>query len=197
MADPVLTVRLEGAPEVQARLARLGSTLPGVLSRAINRTGERARTETQRAITAQAGFPAKRALALIKLLKAGPDTLQASLKVSEFRQPLIAYVGSKGFRSGRGIGGRAYRIGTVPPGAFFAQARSGHRGIFARLRPTKSRKGRGHAAPGLPIDELKGPSLADVIRRFGIWESLTPRLQQIFAERLQHEVGRAEGIRAS
>lgn len=200
MADSVLSVRLEGAADVQARLEKLGSRIPGVLSRAINRTGEQARTETQREITARSNFPARRALALLRLERSSETGRRAIVKASEFRQPLIHYVGTGGFRSGLGIAGRGYRLGAVPAGGFFARVRGktrtgkGHRGIFARLRPTEPRNK--HASPGLPIDELKGDSMADVIRKFHIYEGLTPRLQQIFAERLAHEVGRVEGLRA-
>ena len=77
------------------------------------------------------------------------------------RIPLIAYYRT-GFRSGQGIGGATYRLGTLPPAAFFAAIGTGaHRGIFERRGPKR-----------LPIEQLLGPGINEVVAKRLIFEAL-------------------------
>ena len=175
------SVRLEGAAEVRGRLRDFGKKAPMAFMRALNRTAQRARTEGQRHVSAGTGLPARQVAGDLRISRATPASLIAMVTPSEFKLPLIRFTGLRGFRSGAGIAGRSFRLGTVPAGAFFAQMRSGRRGIYRR-----------RSGKRLPVEELKGPSVAELIQRFRVWEALEPQLQEIFAERVEHELGRLD-----
>lgn len=100
----------------------------------------------------------------------------ASLK----RIPLIKF-GARGPEPSRGRGtGVRYRMaggrGHIPS-AFIATMRSGHRGVFKRAGPAR-----------LPINELHGPSLGHVFRKFR--PQGVARVQEMFEKNFAHEMKR-------
>lgn len=180
--------------EIAAKyLAEIGKGLPVAMARAANRAADAARTYSRRALTAEIGLAAKYgARALTVFPKATPDNLVATVRARGFRLPLIAYTGTSGFRSGKGIAGRTYRTGTVPAGAFFAQVPSGHRGIFKR----SGRFGR-RGKPYLErIQQVTGPSVPELVVAQDIFDRAGERALEVFRERLDHEVDRLRAGRA-
>jgi hypothetical protein len=185
MADG-LSVRLEGAAEVEARLLHFGTIttrVPGALARALNRAIVASRTLARRRIAAASGLPQKRIGGRLQVDTASPDRLAARLLATAGRPiPQIAFTGTRGFRSGRGIAGLAYPLSDLQPvssGAFFAEMRSGHRGIYTRT--TRAR---------IPIEEEMGPTIPDIIEARQIFQGLQAEARTVYNRRLAHELDR-------
>lgn len=183
---PDVEVRLEGEAAVEARLLHFGTIaarVPSAISRALNRAVAASRTVARRRIASASGLKQKIIARRFQVDRATPDRLSARLLATAGRPiPLIAYVGSQGFRSGLGVADRPYPLSDFQPvssGAFFAQLRSGHRGIFTRI--TRRR---------LPIEEEMGPTIPDIIEARGIFAGLKPEARTVFDRRLAHELDR-------
>ena len=182
----LLELQLLGVEATTAKYRGLGRDLPRATAFALNRTIFAVRSYARRGITQQTGLPAKYAVRGFTVAKADPTLLAAGFQIHERRIPLFAYVGTKGFRSGKGIAGLAYRAGTVPPGAFFAAMPSGHRGIFWRA----GRFGR-RGKPYLEkITEVMGPSLPKVVVERNIQAAFVTVAREVFEKRLAYETQR-------
>lgn len=175
----MLELTISGIKEAEGRTRRIGQRMPVAISRALNRAITSARTMARRKVASDTGLPAKFAGLGMALDQSSPQTLVARLRVSERLIPLAAFTGLKGFRSGKGIAGQSYRLGTVPPGAFFAQMQTGHRGIFRRVGPRR-----------FPIRTVYGPTLPRVIVEKRIFEALQGPARGVFERRLAHETDR-------
>lgn len=186
MAEGQIEIQLKGIAAVEARLLHFGTIVarvPGAMARALTRTIAASRTLARRRIAAASGLPQKRIGGRLQIQPATPEDLRASLHATAGRPiPLLAYVGLQGFRSGRGIADRAYPLSDIQPissGAFFAQLRSGHRGIFTRI--TRKR---------IPIEEEMGPTIPEIIEARQIFEGLKPDARTVYDRRLAHELDR-------
>lgn len=175
----VVELQESGAAQTARYIQEFGAGLSGALARALNRAIEGGRTVSTRALQSEAGLAPKYGRRALSLTRATPGTLSAILTAKGRRLPLVAYVGTKGFRSGRGIAGLAYRLGAVPSGSFFAQLRSGHRGIFVRVGRAR-----------VPIKAQTGPSIPELVVSKRIFEAARVRALEVYRERLDHEVGR-------
>jgi hypothetical protein len=173
------TLTVSGLDVAERRMRGTAQKLPLAIARALNRAIGSARTQARRRISAETGLQAKFAVRGMAVERATGETLTATLRVSERIIPLFAYTGAKGFRSGKGIAGQSYRLGAVPAGAFFAEMRTGHRGVFARAGRAR-----------FPIRELPGPPLPRVIVEKRIFEALQGPARQTFERRLEHETRR-------
>lgn len=164
--------------EYDAQLAVLRRPWAPIV-RAINRSMGSAQTTAVRAITADLGLKRAAVVPHVKLRKATPAVLSATLYASAKRVPLVQFHAT-GPEPSRGKGqGVSARIGgkrTRYQGAFIATMPSGHRGVYRRQV--------GQAR--LPIRELRGPS---------IWRSFqtaqpqaAARANEQLATNLAHEI---------
>lgn len=171
-----LEVTLSGAADLQGRLRALGAAAPVAVMRAVNRTAATGRTRSIRLLTKATGLARKTVAPSVAVRRATPETGEASIRFTGRRIPLIRF--ARAARPGRPV--------TIPddltvtpdlPTPAFAQRmpRSGHLGIFKR-RTTKH----------LPISELRGPSIPELIasRIPGLALELTPDLRK----NLEHEI---------
>lgn len=145
-----ITIRPEGLAR-PGRLAALGLDLRLATVRALNRTVSTVRTATSRALAQDTGLPQKLIRPRLAVERATFTRQQATLSITGRRLPLIAF-GARQTRTGvtyRLPGGRGRA-----PHAFLSTMRSGHLGVFQR-----------RGLPRLPIVELFGPSLPQVIRK--------------------------------
>ena len=143
---------------------QLGTKVPGTLAAALNEGLAVAQAETRQRIFQKIALKDKNIAKALHPVKATAATLEARLQVRAARVPLIAYLDIRGgLRSGQGIGGRAYALGTVPGRGFLGKMPSGHRGVYARTGKAR-----------LPIRELTGPNLATAVSRFGIFPQVLP-----------------------
>ena len=177
-------VRLD-SKAVEQYLSRLGSNMPTVASRAINRTIASAQTLMKREISSDIGIKVGVVAKQLKVSKASRTKLSASLKASGKRIPLIE-LGAKGPEpsrgKGRGItyrrGGRTVRISK----GFIARMPSGHRGVFKRF-PGVAVRTRDPRKEG--IRELFGPSISLVFSK------KLPKVQREVEQRFELELDRA------
>ena len=178
----MITVHVDGATTSGRYAAQLGKELPAVLTRALNRAIQQGHTWTRKRLVAETGIQNKYIGRNLYVTRATWRTLEARLTAKHSRIPLIAYYRT-GFRSGRGIGGATYRLGTLPPAAFFAIVGKGaHRGIFQR-----------RGAARIPIDQLLGPGINEVVAKRLIFEALRTVVRDAFETRFAHESSRALG----
>lgn len=163
-----LEVRYDKAKLERLRriLKDIPDALPGLMSRAVNRTARTAKTDMARRIAAESRIKNVSALKKgIFLRKATRKNWVAILSITRKRIPLIRFKGTrktkKGVKAPPGV--RPIYLGRKkikPAGglirsAFKQTMPSGHLGIFRRWRPRTKR---------LPIAELYGPAPGEVFK---------------------------------
>ncbi|HEV8642168.1 MAG TPA: phage tail protein [Methylomirabilota bacterium] len=173
----------------------LGAEAPRAVARAMNRTIATVKTAAVRASAAVLTLPQKDVRPAFFESRATSTRLEADLRASGKRIPLIAF-GARGPEPSRGRGrGVTYRLpggrgrGTVPSG-FIATMRSGHRGVFKRtsnLYPP-ARRGPKPNRAWLPIRELFGPSIPRVLLEGREGDALRTLAAEALVTNLEHEV---------
>lgn len=140
--------------DLQRTLQDIPRKMPLVISRSLNRTIVKAKTETSREIGKEIRLKQTDIKKKITVKKASRSHWTAIMKLSKSRVPLIKFaarqvkrgvtyaISRKGGRSRRSMG-------------FIEKMPRGHRGVFRRHKP---------ATPRLPIVELFGPSVAGVFQ---------------------------------
>lgn len=151
--------------DVRAGVENLKAKFPQAVRRALTRAGNSGRAAMVKEIAEDTGLPSRTVREAIRVNLVGDQAVQ--LEVTGNRIPLIDFR-ARGPEPSRGKGrGVSYRL---PGGrgraehAFIATMPSGHRGVFQRsegARSVKTAKGRS----GLPIYELRGPSLVHVFSK--------------------------------
>ena len=171
MSSKTFLVDLGG---LRQELLDLGRDAPMVMARALNRAGTAGKTAMVRAAAKDSGLANKYIARDIRVDKANKTEPRVTVEVVGARLPLIAFDArgpepSKG--KGRGVSWRGRHGRVREQTAFIATVGTGqHRGVFRRLRPTRSRKGlskKGQRYPpaGLPITELFGPSIPTILEK--------------------------------
>lgn len=173
-----VTIELDLEPLFET-LKQLGTSVEArVLSAAVNRAARDARVTLRRSVQDVVSLRAKDVNAVLSVHRASRRDLQAVIAVASKPIPLIRY-GAR--ETSRGVtvrvkkGGGRKVVRVDDRGAFLATVGSGHRGVF--VRRSKQR---------LPIRELFGPSVAQVVKD----ASLEARLQEAAAETFLREVER-------
>lgn len=153
MAEPFIQLKIDekSLAEAEHILRSAPRAFPRVMRRAINRTVDMAATDLKRRTADQIKLPKGEIARGIGKRKASYANLSGAIDALPHRPALTKFKGTRQLK--RGV---KYRIGaegfkTVLHG-FIATMSSGHRGVF--LRTAQSR---------LPIRELKGPSIWQVI----------------------------------
>jgi len=178
---PVIQIGLDDR-EFAAVSKRLGSRLPAVGVRALNRTIRGVHAEASRLIRAEINIPANRVRRDLHVRRASAATLTATLLLASKPTPLIVF---KARATRRGV---TYQIEKdegrkLLRGAFIATMASGHTGVFSR----HAKKVKKRVAPdyhGLSIFEHKVPALGTLIAD----EGLLTRLAAFGSARLQREL---------
>lgn len=181
-----ISARLEGHDRFRARLERLWTRSPQAIAQALTRTAAQGRTLLRRSVSEASGLPQKTIGGRLRFEAARPDRLESKIVVREGGQiSLLKFLGMSGFRSGKGIGGRPYKLSDFQPVSgmdFLAEFKSGHRGVFARI--TRKR---------LPIELEFGPSVPDIVEHRQLLEKLNGPLSAIYRRRIEHELDRLVG----
>lgn len=168
---------------------QLGKRAPAVIARVLNRTSVSARAVLARDIAGDMGLPVNVVRDELKIRPATFDDPSAVISASAKMIPLEKFRASGPLPS-RGRGTVSARIGPTRKryeGAFRAQMRSGHIGVFRRSAKGTTRKSPGAWGPNLPILELKGPSIWKVGVKQA--ESARARFNEQLVKNLEHEVG--------
>jgi len=138
---------------IRQTLSGVKGAIPKVMSHAVNRTAESARTQIVRRLASLVNLKQKIIRDSVALSKASYRNWVATVGINTKRIPLINF----GARQNKK--GLSYIINKTSgrkqiKSAFIATMSSGHRGAFKRKGPDR-----------LPIMELRGPSLGEFFRR--------------------------------
>lgn len=176
----------EQIEKAQEALKFVPEKLPGVLSRAINRAAESARTEAGRKAREQYYIKQRDVVSTIRIRQATPDDLAAIVisrgnlvPLTKFRvtpnrpqptrkSPIIV-------RVKKGGGGPIKH-------AFVARMRSGHLGVFNRAGKKR-----------LPIMERYGPSVPEMLNSDTVSQYVEAKASEVLEKRLEHEIERVLG----
>ncbi len=168
-------------------------------ARALNRTMQTVQTRIAREVAADTGLPVRGILRATHLVRAGAEHLTAVVTLGTPRIVIADRAPSDEgryfglfFRGRQTAKGVSYRIGRRGRGflrsAFLTTMRSGHRGMFVRLLPPHSRKGKPRSSPSLPIVQKFGPSLPHVARNIRADEITRDAERTILRKNLEHEL---------
>lgn len=156
MARPMVTIGVNERQlrELQETLGGFSRRMPLIVSRSLNRTIKKAKTDTSREIGKEIRLKQTDIKKKITIRKASRSHWTAIMKLSKSKVPLIKFAAKQ---LKRGVtyaisrkGGRSrLRMG------FIEKMPRGHRGVFRRHKPT---------TPRLPIIELFGPSIAGIFQ---------------------------------
>jgi len=138
----------EKLKQVQRVLRDIPKALPRVMSRGLNRTATSARTQVSRSLAKEIGLKIKDVRDKLTLQRATYSNWRSAVGISSKRFGLIKF-GAR--QTKKGVTYKKGRKRVLIRHAFIATMKTGHRGVFLRKGP-----------PRLPIQELRGPSLAQV-----------------------------------
>lgn len=173
------------AAPVRVRVHYAAGSVRQGIARALNRAIMSVRTQVTRAVASNVGIKQALVRDRIRIQEARPERLEARLELRGRRLPLTAF-GARQTR--RGVTYRLKGGKGLVPGGFLATMASGHRGVFVRKAPTRSRAGLRRGAPALPIREAFGPSLPFVAIQGGILETGRAHGSAAFLKAYAHEV---------
>lgn len=166
--------------------------VPTATSRALNKTAAQAKTQAAREIRNQYNISSRVIGRHIRLHRATPATLTASVTAEGEKLPVIAF-GAR--QTKRGVTVQIKRgERRLIRSAFLATLRSGHRGVFARghyvgpafLRRTS--RIRPYPKPDLPISELFTVGVPQGFSNRLVLEALDRKVREKFPTIFAHEI---------
>lgn len=182
----MIELTAEQIEKAERALENIPDGVPKVIVRAINRAAESARTEASRKVREKYYVKHSDVISTIKIYKASPADYSATiiskghvLALPKFRvtprEPEPKRKKSIIVRVKRGGGGPL-------PGAFVAQMKSGHVGVFKRV-----------GKPRLPIEQKYGPSVPQMLGSPSVSQWIEEKAQETLEKRLDHEINRLLG----
>ncbi|TDE34139.1 phage tail protein [Antarcticimicrobium sediminis] len=188
-------VNVKGLQKFENMLGALGAEAPKAVNRAINRTGDMARTQVIKTLSKQTGLPQQ---VIRKAIKNGPDTKRATwsdptyvisagggdirvkyFKKRETRAGVVAYLGTE---RGRVLFPRTFFRGGAFPRRVDLTAFGGH--VLDRL--SEFRYHLKHVRSGVLIpEEMVSGATADAFER---------SVERNLPVRLDHEISRLLGL---
>lgn len=180
-------INIAGVEELERKLGNLKSKAPQVLSRAINRAAEKARTETKREAAARYFVSQGNVLKTITLSKASTAKLSAEMKSKGSQIALSKFKVSpkRGVKrtSKGGYSPSVYKVAVkkeggmktlhVDPKSFIATMKSGHVGVMRR-----------DGSERMPITQLYGPAVPSMIKN----EEVIGRIKEAAADMLERRI---------
>lgn len=162
------------------------SGVPKAIAAALNRVSEGLKTEAARIVRKKYNIRAGdvRERGNIKVTRANMSRLEILLTSTGRNIPLIRFSTTPNSpRSVKVVKAAVKRSGKKPiPGAFVAQMRSGHIGVFQRSGRTRT-----------PIQEKYGPAVPVMLNEPGVSEHLNEEAGKRMEKRLDHEMDRVLG----
>lgn len=184
MAEVRVTIRADRSKSIPKIMAMAAT-------RALKRAAVSARAEVSRGLNKETGVRVKVIKPRLTIKLPRPDDLEAIVRVSGRPVPAIEYRAKQttaGVTFSTDAGSRAFL-----KGAFIATTKSGHRAVWQRHRPSRSRKGKPRSSPGLPIFQRFGPPLSIIALRTEILKSALAVGQASFEKNFEHELKRGFG----
>lgn len=165
------TIRNNRAPQILRAIEKAAAA-------ALNRAGSAMRAEAQRRLAAETGLKQRSVKRRLRTEAASAGKLEVSVGISGVPVRAIQ-LGARQGPQGTTVGPRGAR--TLLTSAFIAKGRRG-RAVFRR---TTRKRG--------PVEAQLSEPLAVVATRAKILEAMLARGEQVFTERMKHELGRALG----
>lgn len=174
--DRIIDIEINKAQlkRVELMLRGMPRAMPGVLSRAVNRTAISARTQINKEIRQEINIKAADLNEKLILEKAKQNYPVAVIKMSRKRIPVMDF-GAK--QTAKGVSYKIKKQGgrqTIKSAFITTMPETGHTGVFKRWGKTR-----------LPIVELKGPSIGEVFKR---GPALIKRITQQAYKNLGHNI---------
>lgn len=162
------------------------------VARAINHTIAKANTQVSREITTKYNIPAKYVKKALSVYKADRLTLTGIIKAKGKPLPLIAF---RANQRKDGVSVITPDGRKLIPGVFIATMKSGHKGVFVRgkysggniARRKHRTRQRGN---DLGITEMVGVSIPKALSNKIIIKNLSRSINELFPDRLRHEMER-------
>lgn len=180
-----------GVEELEKKLGNLKSKAPTVLSRAINRAAQKAKTETKREAAAKYFVSQGEVMKTLTISKASPAKLSAELR-SKGSQIALSKFKVSPKRSVRrtsrgGYSPSVYKVAVkkegglktlhADPKSFIATMKSGHVGVMRR-----------DGSERLPITQLFGPAVPSMVKNEEIISQIRERALETLEKRIDAEV---------
>lgn len=163
---------------VEQAFRKLGSAAEKALVRSLNRTASGASTAAVRAVSANLRSNQRTVRRAITTRDARPDRLESQVIARGKRIPIVDLRPSPSTPTANkpkvGVSYLASSGRRRIPGSFIARMKSGHVGVFKRVKDAKR----------LPIAELFGPSIALVFTR----RDVQAAIKRVVSERLPREL---------
>lgn len=176
-----VTLRLD-AKDAQRAIARLRQVAPQRIARAVNRAGVSARTLMTREIARDMALKQADVKPHLATRDARAESPTFTLEIKGARMPLIKF-GARQTR--RGVTANTGGGRKVYPGTFIATMRSGHTGVFQRVKGANRRGPKPHRSQ-LPIEEKHGASLPLVFEKHA--PAALARGEEQLVKNLVHEL---------
>jgi hypothetical protein len=172
------------------RTASITKAVALATMRALNRAIITTRADVSSRLNKETGVRVKVIKKRLLVIPPKIDNLEATLRISGIPVPAVEYR-AKQTPTGVAFGTGSSRV--FLKGAFLATMKTGHRGVYSRSRPSRSRKGKPRSSPALPIFERFGPPLSTVALRSAILEASQTVGEEAFRKNLAHEMQRRLG----
>lgn len=185
-------VDVKGLTRFENMLGALGAEAPKAVNRAINRTGDMARTQVVRALSKQTGLPQKTIRRAVKVKRSSWDNLEynltsaggdVSLKYFKKRETREGVVADLGMSRGKVLfeGSTFFRGGAFPARRVKISSMGGH--VFVR-DGGRTNLSKIKSGVFIPVEMVEGAS-ADAFERV---------VADVLPRRLDHEIGRALSV---
>ena len=170
-----------GLLKAHTMLSHIENGAPRAISNALNRTIDGVKTDVVREVVAQYDIKPGGIRKIITVAKAFPSKLTASIGSAGSPIPLIQFSvnpskPTKGQNSPISVSVKRSGGKTIP-GAFIARASSGKIAVMARVGKER-----------LPIKELFGPAIPQMMGEPGVKERILAGAEERFTKRIDHEV---------
>lgn len=174
-------IRVHHVEQIEKIFSQSKKEANRVLWRAINRSAIAARTRASVLIRRKYVVKAADVKRRIKLRTATANRLSAEIRASGPVTPLMKFDVSPKFPDIMRVTSRVLKSGGRKPvqTGFVARVKNDHVNVFTRVGSSR-----------YPIRGLYGPSVAQMMGKDEIVESIQTRAQEVLDERLEHELNR-------
>jgi hypothetical protein len=179
--------RVRGFGDVREMLQHLRREAPAANARVVNRGLAAGLTRAVREVARALAVLSRDVRAAFALRRATPARAEAAIVAVDKRIGLVK-AGARGPEPSRGRGRVTVRAGQVPPSAFLATTRSGHRAVWVRRGVSRSRAGLPPSSPALPIQEVHTEAVPSVFVR--MVEPVLARITEALVTTARHEYQR-------
>jgi hypothetical protein len=195
MDIPMINVRTNIAEVLASMDSYRRDVVDKAIPRALNRTGEMARTEASRRMRDDGyNYTAAEIKQAMSLFKATSGRLVTTIKVKRKVKSLMQFNPRE---SKAGVTVKVHGAKKLIKGAFIGQLRNGSQGVYVEdkaagktvVRHAKQyKRGSRGGWHDFPIRKLYGPSVGGAYSSERIQEIMEKMIRETFAERLAHEI---------